>query len=71
MEVLVFKTNLRYKKNVKEVMPYLDKLKRIIKWNIDFHDKDKILRIVSRDLSPRQIEYTLSHAGYVCEELPD
>jgi len=31
MEVLVFKTNLRYKKNVKEVMPYLDKLKGIIK----------------------------------------
>jgi hypothetical protein len=71
MEVLVFKTNLRYKKNVREVMPHLNEIKGIIRWNIDFHDKDKILRIVSRNLSPRQIEYTLNHAGYVCEELPD
>jgi len=71
MEVLVFKTNLRYKKNVMDVMPHLNELQGIIKWNIDFHDKDKILRIVSRNLSPRQIEYTLKHAGYVCEELPD
>jgi len=71
MEVLVFKTNLRYKKNVKEVMPHLNALNGIIRWNIDFHDKDKILRIVSLDLSPGLIERTLQHAGYVCEELPD
>jgi hypothetical protein len=71
MEILVFKTNLRYKKNVKEVMPHLNELKGIMKWNIDFHDKDKILRIISRDLSPRLIEHTLQTAGYVCEELRD
>ena len=52
-------------------MPHLDELKGIIKWNIDFHDKDKILRIVSNDLSPRLIENTLKNAGYACEELPD
>ena len=71
MEILVFKTNLQYKKNIKQVMPHLKELKGIIKWNIDFHDKDKILRIVSNDLSPRLIENTLKNAGYVCEELPD
>jgi hypothetical protein len=71
MEIFVFKTNLHRKKNVKQVMPRLNELKGIIKWNIDFHDKDKILRIVSNDISPRLIEHTLKTAGYVCEELPD
>ena len=71
MEILVFKTNLRYKKNVNHVMPHLNELKGVIKWNVDFHDKDKILRIVSDDLSPKLVEYTLKNAGYRCEELPD
>jgi hypothetical protein len=71
MEILVFKTNLRFKKNVNQVMPHLKELKGVIKWNIDFHDKDKILRIVSDDLSPRLVENTLKNAGYSCEELPD
>ena len=71
MEILVFKTNLHFKKNLKQVVPYLNELKGIIKWNIDFHDKDKILRIVSSDLSPRIVENTLQNAGYSCEELPD
>ena len=71
MEILVFKTNLRHKKNVEQVMPRLNELEGIIKWNVDFHDKDKVLRIVSDTISPRLIEHTLKTAGYVCEELPD
>ena len=71
MEILVFKTNLHFKKNLKQVVPHLNELKGVIKWNIDFHDKDKILRIVSSDLSPRIVENTLQNAGYSCEELPD
>jgi len=71
MEILVFKTNLHFKKNLKQVVPYLEGLTGMIKWNIDFHDKDKVLRIVSNDLSPRLVEDTLKNAGYRCEELPD
>lgn len=71
MEILVFKTGLRYKKNINEVKPYLNQLEGITKWNVDFHDKDKILRIVSNNLSPRLIEHTLQTAGYSCEELTD
>ena len=71
MEILVFKTNVQYKKHLKQVMPHLNEMKGIIKWNIDFHDKDKVLRIVSNDLSPRFVENTLKNAGYACEELTD
>lgn len=70
MEVLVFKTNLRFKKQITAVTPHINNLQGITRWNVDLYDKDKILRIESIDLSPRTVETTLQHAGYFCEELP-
>jgi hypothetical protein len=69
MEILVFKTNLRYRKNILHAGDFLNKLQGIVRWNVDLHDKDKVLRIEARDLSPRIVEHTLSNAGYSCEEL--
>jgi hypothetical protein len=69
MEVLVFKTNLRFKKHISAVTPHINNLQGVTRWNVDLDDKDKILRIESRDLSPRSVESTLQQAGYFCEEL--
>ena len=69
MDILVFKTNLRYRKHIHQISSHLDSLQGIIRWNVDMHDKDRILRIEAQNLSPRVIENTLSHAGYSCEEL--
>jgi hypothetical protein len=69
MEVLVFKTNLRFKKHISAVTPHINNLNGITRWNVDLYDKDKILRIESDDLSPRKVEATLQQAGYFCEEL--
>ncbi|MFT3825825.1 MAG: hypothetical protein QM731_18040 [Chitinophagaceae bacterium] len=71
MNILVFKTNLRYKKHILSIVPYLAQMKEIIRWNVDLHDRDKILRIESNSLSPRRIEETLTTAGYYCKELED
>jgi hypothetical protein len=71
MEIYVFKTNVRYKKNIHEIAPHLDMIAEIKRWNIDLHDKDKILRIEAFYLSPRAVEKTLQHAGYSCKELVD
>lgn len=71
MDILVFKTNLRYKKQVHAVKSCLDNIEGIQRWNVDLLDKDKILRIEARDLSPRAVEHTLLQAGYFCEELCD
>lgn len=71
MEVLVFKTNIRRRRNVESIVKHISKLGGIIKWNVDLHDKDKILRIESDNLSPRHVENTLQHVGYYCEELQD
>ncbi|AEW02944.1 hypothetical protein A4D02_02820 [Niastella koreensis] len=69
MEVLVFKTNLRFKKHINAVTPHINNLQGIARWNVDLDDTDKILRIESIDLSPRSVEATLQQAGYFCEEL--
>jgi copper chaperone len=71
MEVLVFKTNIRYKKQVQTIVTQLNGLEGILRCNVDLYDKDKILRIEASDLSPRVIEHTLLEAGYFCEELID
>lgn len=70
MEVLVFKTNLRFKKHINAITPHINTLQGILRWNVDLYDKDKILRIESHNLSPRAVETTLKKAGYFCEELP-
>ncbi|WP_207511624.1 hypothetical protein [Longitalea luteola] len=69
MEVLVFKTNLRFKKQITAVTPHINNLRGIAKWNVDLDDRDRILRIESNELSPRSVEATLQRAGYFCEEL--
>jgi copper chaperone CopZ len=71
MEILVFKTNLRFKKQVTAVTTCLNSIDGIVKWNVDLQDKDKVLRIEARDLSPQVIKHTLHRAGYFCEELED
>ena len=71
MEVLVFKTNLRFKKQINEVTPHINNLQGIARWNVDLDDIDNILRVEARNLSPRVVEHTLLQAGYVCKELED
>ena len=69
MDIIVFKTNIKRKKQVALLNQYLENISGIVKWNVDLWDKDKILRIVSNSVSPRSVEERLRSAGYVCEQL--
>ena len=70
MEVLVFKTNLRFKKQVNELTQHMNNLQGVLRWNVDLDDSDKILRIEANELCcPRKVEDALVQAGYFCEEL--
>ncbi|MEP7163546.1 MAG: hypothetical protein ABI741_02570 [Ferruginibacter sp.] len=69
MEILVFKTNLTDQKRVSDIRSDLDIHPLIIEWNVDLHDRDNILRVVSENISPETIEKLLFNAGYYCEEL--
>jgi hypothetical protein len=71
MEVLVFKTNIRYKKHIGTVQPMLDKIEGLKRWNIDLHDKDKILRVEANNIKAAIIQTAVIQAGYECEELED
>lgn len=69
MEVLVFKTNIRYRKHIDAIEPHILKQPGILKWNVDLKDADKILRIETMGLHPSKIEELVKGAGYRCEEL--
>jgi len=69
MEVLILKTNIRYKKQVKTVAPLLDGQDNISRWNIDLNDIDKVLRIESDDMELTEVVQIIKEAGFHCEEL--
>jgi hypothetical protein len=71
MEILVFKTNIRYKKEINAIRAHMDAERNILKWNIDLKDVDKILRVESKDLHPVFIENLVQKTGHHCEELKD
>ena len=71
MNVLIFKTNIRFKKDLNIIQPILAGYKHIIQWNVDRHDTDKVLRIISTSADTLEIIKTINLAGYHCEELPD
>jgi hypothetical protein len=70
-EIQVFKTDVRTKKDRKKLEPVLNADVRILQWNLDLADCDKVLRIQSRTLVAWQVINLLRQTGYCCEELPD
>jgi hypothetical protein len=71
MEILVFKTNLRYQRDLQLIGDLISEERRISKWNVDRMDIDKVLRIESKDLHPAEVITLIQAAGYQCEELTD
>jgi hypothetical protein len=71
MEILVFKTNLRFNKDLSKINPLISSEKRIKRWNVDRSDVDKVLRIEAINLLPAEVIHLVNKAGYLCEELTD
>ena len=71
MEVLILKTNIRYKKHLKDVAPLLNGQDSILRWNIDLQDVDKVLRIEADDMALNDVVQLIQEAGFHCEELAD
>lgn len=70
-KIFVFKTNLETEQDRIAVAPFLNAHPLIQKWNVDKHDADKVLRIVTTELKPVEIIQLIEGQGYNCEELPD
>jgi len=69
MDILVFRTNLKFKKNISEAVSHIESIPGIQRWNVDLKDCDKVLRIESTNLAPQVVEQTLANIGYFCKEL--
>lgn len=69
MEVLVFKTNLNSIRCINNAGIHLNAHPCILRWNVDLHDCDNILRIETEQLNGSDIKDILAKAGYTCEEL--
>jgi tRNA G26 N,N-dimethylase Trm1 len=71
VDILVFKTNIRLKKDVRKIATLFDGHPLIKRWSVDITDIDKVIRIESINLLPGEVINALESAGYCCEELPD
>ena len=69
MEILVFKTNLANNRHIKKIQPSLNLHPLIKEWNVDLHDRDKILRVVAESSAAAEVERIVFDAGHFCEEL--
>lgn len=71
VHILVFKTNLRFKKDIRNIELVLNHYPGIMCWNVDRYDIDNVLRIETMHIQPKEIICLVTKAGYFCEELPD
>lgn len=67
--IYVFKTNIRTEFDRLRIKNVLDASRKVLKWNIDRHDSDCVLRIVSDSLTPSQIISIVDFVGFECVEL--
>ena len=71
ISILVFKTSIRYDKDVKQVEAALQNLEGVRRWNVDRHDIDNVLRIETTNPDTSRVISLVQQAGFFCEELPD
>ena len=67
--IYIFRTSIKFKKQIIEITPKINAIKNIIKWNFDLEDCDKILRIEAKNLDKKEIINILKTKNYHCEEL--
>lgn len=70
--LLIYRTNIKTKKNLKMVSSFLNTHPFIHNWSIDQDDCDKVLRIEARlGATEPEILQGVRSCGFVCEDLAD
>ncbi|QNK61638.1 hypothetical protein H7F33_13860 [Pedobacter sp. PAMC26386] len=67
--ILLFKTDIKSKQDKQALQLTLDKNEHIEQWNVDMDDEDCVLRIISYQLSHKQIIELIKNQGYKCKKL--
>jgi hypothetical protein len=71
MQVLVFKTDIVYKRIAGNLTKKIEKMPGVIRCNFDLLDIDRILRVETNGLAAAQVEKLVQANGYFCRELED
>ncbi len=66
--VLVCRTSVKCKKDLKCLKAYLDRLGNQVRWNCDLTDRDRVLRVETEVIAPGDIIGLLREAGFFCQE---
>jgi copper chaperone CopZ len=69
MKIFVFKTNLKNEYQKEMITPAIKQIHGITKWNVDFDDKNRALRIEGHGLNSKHIESVVRTAGFECEQM--
>lgn len=67
--ILVFKTSVRNKLQVKKLKPHIDQQLPAASWNFDLQDCDRILRVVHEENVAATVIGLLKEHDFYCEEL--
>lgn len=58
--------------DVRKIAAFFDLNQSVIRWSVDLHDWEKVLKVVATDaLDKESIASYLASAGFECEELKD
>ena len=72
MNLLIFRTDIKTKEEVKVINNPLTNHPQIDSWSIDMEDIDKVLRIEAQaDLAEHEVISLVKTYGFECEVLPD
>lgn len=68
--VLVFKTSVTKRKEIRQLGPLLDQLINPNgRWNFDLEDRDKILRVEAYENMTQRVIELMNACNYACNEL--
>ncbi len=68
-EILIFRTSVRTEKDIERIGVLFVHMSCIHKWNVDFEDWEKVLRIESQGITAENIIDALRTIGIVASEL--
>ena len=72
MKIFVFKTNIDSHLEMSILASVFMNLKGIIRWSVDMHDVDRVLKIVTlEDCCEIEFMRLIRSRGIFCEALPD
>ncbi len=67
--ILVFRTSIRGKRDVKSLASVLNSYPQITRWNVDLEDWEKVLVVKCTGISPEEISEALAEIGIYIKEL--